>query len=137
LSAQRKNSVPIPRRKFLSSVAGAGILTAAPRFTLAEAQTERTMPIPRIKDISVIECELQGVRLTVVKITTDQDGLCPRELPAKTMRMFDEKRRREQERVSRFGQVRPRFQWCGKDNESSPFAAESTIRTGGSSFPIS
>ena len=70
--------MPIPRRKFLSSVAGVGILTAAPRFTLAEAQTERAtraMPIPRIKDISVIECEPQGVRLTVVKITTDQDGL--------------------------------------------------------------
>jgi hypothetical protein len=76
-----------------------------------------------------------GVRLTVIKITTDQDGLCPRELRAKTMRMFDEKRRREQERVSRFGQVRPGFQWCGKDNESSPFAAESTIRTGGKFFP--
>jgi mannonate dehydratase len=70
--------MPMPRRKFLSSVAGAAILTAAPRFTLAEAQTERAtraMPIPRIKDISVIECEPQGVRLTVVKITTDQDGL--------------------------------------------------------------
>ena len=70
--------MPIPRRKFLSSVAGAGILSAASRFPLAEAQTERAtgaMPIPRIKDISVIECEPQGVRLTVVKITTDQDGL--------------------------------------------------------------
>ncbi len=33
------------------------------------------MPAPKIKDISVIECEPQGVRLTVVKITTDQDGL--------------------------------------------------------------
>ena len=33
------------------------------------------MPTPRIKDISVIECQPQGVRLTVVKITTDQDGL--------------------------------------------------------------
>ena len=78
MSAQKKNAMPIPRRKFLSSVAGVGILTAAPRFTLAEAQTERAtraMPIPRIKDISVIECEPQGVRLTVVKITTDQDGL--------------------------------------------------------------
>lgn len=68
----------IPRRRFLSSVAGAGILTAASRFALAETQTNRAthaMPIPRIKDISVIECEPQGVRLTVVKITTDQDGL--------------------------------------------------------------
>ena len=70
--------MPISRRRFLSSVAGAGILSAAPRFTLAEAQTERAtraMPIPHIKDISVIECEPQGARLTVVKITTDQDGL--------------------------------------------------------------
>jgi len=70
--------LPISRRRFLSSVAGAGILSAAPRFTLAEAQTERAtraMPIPHIKDISVIECEPQGARLTVVKITTDQDGL--------------------------------------------------------------
>ncbi len=33
------------------------------------------MPIPKIKDISVIECQPAGVRLTVVKITTDQDGL--------------------------------------------------------------
>ena len=70
--------MPIPRRKFLSSVAGAGILTATSRFALAETQTERAtraMPIPRIKDINVIECEPQGVRLTVVKVTTDQDGL--------------------------------------------------------------
>jgi mannonate dehydratase len=70
--------MPFPRRKFLSSVAGAGLLTAASRFNLAETQTERAtraMPIPRIKDIRVIECEPQGVRLTVVKITTDQDGL--------------------------------------------------------------
>ena len=33
------------------------------------------MPIPKIKDVSVIECQPAGVRLTVVKITTDQDGL--------------------------------------------------------------
>ena len=31
--------------------------------------------LPKIKDISVIECQPAGVRLTVVKITTDQDGL--------------------------------------------------------------
>jgi len=44
----------------------------------AEDQAEkatRGMATPRIKDISVIECEPAGVRLTVVKITTDQDGL--------------------------------------------------------------
>ena len=39
------------------------------------ARATRNMPAPKIKDISVIECEPQGVRLTVVKITTDQDGL--------------------------------------------------------------
>ncbi len=54
------------------------MLAVAPRFTEAEEQTARVtrgMPAPRIKDISVIECEPDGVRLTVVKITTDQDGL--------------------------------------------------------------
>jgi mannonate dehydratase len=39
------------------------------------ARATRGMPPPKIKDISVIECEPSGVRLTVVKITTDQDGL--------------------------------------------------------------
>lgn len=33
------------------------------------------MSIPRIKDVSVIATEPAGVRLVVVKITTDQDGL--------------------------------------------------------------
>jgi mannonate dehydratase len=33
------------------------------------------MPVPKIKDISVIATEPAGVRLTVVKIQTDQDGL--------------------------------------------------------------
>ncbi|HET6168862.1 MAG TPA: enolase C-terminal domain-like protein, partial [Terracidiphilus sp.] len=66
------------RRGFLKSMAGAGALAVAPRFGKAEEQAARAthaMPAPRIKDISVIECEPQGVRLTVVKITTDQDGL--------------------------------------------------------------
>ncbi len=39
------------------------------------ARATRGMATPRIKDISVIECEPAGTRLTVVKITTDQDGL--------------------------------------------------------------
>ena len=33
------------------------------------------MPSPKIKDVSVISCQPGGVRLIVVKITTDQDGL--------------------------------------------------------------
>ena len=66
------------RRGFLKSVAGVGIAAAlSPRMVKAEEQAARAtrgMPSPKIKDISVIECEPQGVRLTVVKITTDQDG---------------------------------------------------------------
>src|SRR5580693_4016643 len=70
--------MPIVRRNFLKTIAAAGGLAIAPRFAAAEeqaARATRAMPSPRIKDISVIECEPQGVRLTVVKITTDQDGL--------------------------------------------------------------
>jgi mannonate dehydratase len=66
------------RRQLLKSVASAGILSIASPVFRAESQVERAtrgMPAPKIKDISVIECEPAGVRLTVVKITTDQDGL--------------------------------------------------------------
>jgi len=66
------------RRDFLKSVAGAGAIAAAPRFAAAQEKTAsatKGMSAPKIKDISVIECQPQGVRLTVVKITTDQDGL--------------------------------------------------------------
>jgi len=68
----------IGRRGFMKTIAGAGALALVPRLVEAEAQVARAtraMPSPRIKDISVIECEPNGVRLTVVKITTDQDGL--------------------------------------------------------------
>ena len=39
------------------------------------AKAARGMPMPKIKDIKVIECAPKGSRLTVVKIVTDQDGL--------------------------------------------------------------
>jgi mannonate dehydratase len=68
----------IRRRDLLKSIAGTGVLALAPRYVEAEEQTARAirgMPAPKIKDISVIECQPAGVRLTVVKITTDQDGL--------------------------------------------------------------
>src|SRR5246127_3866115 len=68
----------ILRRNFLKTAAVASGLAFAPRLVAAEEQATRAtraMPTPKIKDISVIECEPQGVRLTVVKITTDQDGL--------------------------------------------------------------
>ena len=35
----------------------------------------RGLPSPKIKDITVIATAPAGLRLTVVKITTDQDGL--------------------------------------------------------------
>src|SRR6266566_3774266 len=51
------------RREFLA-------LVAAP---LAGAPSLRGMPIPTIKDISVITTEPAGVRLVIVKVLTDQD----------------------------------------------------------------
>jgi mannonate dehydratase len=68
------------RRKFvataLGSAAAAGLVTT--REAAAQEQMARAMrgvPSPRIRDIGVIECAPQGVRLTVVKVTTDQPGL--------------------------------------------------------------
>ncbi len=66
------------RRDLFKTIAGAGVMALAPRVVHSEeqfARATRATPSPRIKDISVIECQPQGVRLTVVKITTDQDGL--------------------------------------------------------------
>src|SRR5271155_3236680 len=66
------------RRDWLKSVASAGLFAAATPLVRSQEQLARVgrgMPAPRIKDISVIECQPSGVRLTVVKVTTDQDGL--------------------------------------------------------------
>ena len=66
------------RRNLLQMIAASGTLALVPRVIRAEEQTSQAtkgMPAPRIKDVSVIECAPAGVRLTVVKITTDQDGL--------------------------------------------------------------
>src|SRR5471030_3202097 len=41
----------------------------------ASARAARGMPMPKIRDIKVIECAPAGSRLSVVKISTDQDGL--------------------------------------------------------------
>src|SRR6202167_3981560 len=68
----------VQRRDLLKSIAGSGMLALAPRCVEAQEQVARATqgtPAPRIKDISVIECQPAGVRLTVVKITTDQAGL--------------------------------------------------------------
>src|ERR1022692_4758161 len=72
------SQMSIERRGLLKSIAGAGALALAPRITNADEQVARATrgtPPPRIRDISVIECQPDGVRLTVVKITTDQPGL--------------------------------------------------------------
>ncbi len=55
----------ITRRKLLTSAAA----------SFASAPLLRGMSIPKIKDVSVIATEPAGVRLAVVKIQTDQDGL--------------------------------------------------------------
>ena len=69
----------LPRRNLLQSIGAAGLLgLASPREQQAQeavARATRGMSAPRIKDIGVIESQPAGVRLTVVKITTDQDGL--------------------------------------------------------------
>jgi mannonate dehydratase len=44
-------------------------------FAAGAVRALRGMPVPKIKDIQVIATEPGGVRLTVVKILTDQDGL--------------------------------------------------------------
>jgi mannonate dehydratase len=69
----------LQRRSLLKTLGAAGLLgLASPREQRAQEQVARAtkaLPIPKIKDISVIECQPEGVRLTVVKISTDQDGL--------------------------------------------------------------
>ncbi len=55
----------IGRRQFLASAAAPFAITPL----------LRGMPIPKIKDVSVITTQPAGVRLIVVKIQTDQDGL--------------------------------------------------------------
>ena len=67
------------RRNVLKSIAvlGLGGLTT-PREQMAQQRVERAVrgtPAPKIKHIQVIETAPAGVRLTVVKILTDQDGL--------------------------------------------------------------
>ena len=60
----------------MASTAAAALLsTKEATAQEASARAARGMPSPKIRDVSVIECAPQGVRLTVVKITTDQPGL--------------------------------------------------------------
>src|SRR5579885_1348523 len=67
------------RRSFLKSTGLASIAgLMADRQAKAEeavARATRGLAQPKIRDISVIETQPAGARLTVVKIVTDQDGL--------------------------------------------------------------
>jgi mannonate dehydratase len=67
------------RRQLLQMMAGgAAAGVANRRQALAQeraARATRGMPEPKIKDVSVIATQPAGARLTVVKVTTDQDGL--------------------------------------------------------------
>ncbi len=66
----------IGRRRLIQAL-GAGSLASARRLA-AEQQTARAvrgLPSPRIKDVQAIATAPAGLRLVVVKILTDQDGL--------------------------------------------------------------
>src|SRR3954453_22054824 len=67
------------QRRTLLQMAAAGTLGyISSRERQAQAQVARAtrgLPSPKIKDVSVIATAPAGLRLTVVKITTDQDGL--------------------------------------------------------------
>jgi len=66
------------RRNLLKSVAAGSAALLTSRAQTAEAQTAqatRGLSSPVIKDVSVIATAPAGLRLSVVKITTDQDGL--------------------------------------------------------------
>jgi mannonate dehydratase len=64
------------RRNILHAIAGAALVGR--RELAAQEKVERAtrgMPSPKIRDISVIATAPSGLRLAVVKVTTDQDGL--------------------------------------------------------------
>src|SRR5260370_21857758 len=62
----------MPRRDLLKC---AGLTAVALQAQDKVERATRGMPSPRIKDVSVIATRPAGLRLVVVKITTDQDGL--------------------------------------------------------------
>jgi len=60
----------------LTTLAGLGICgNRSPKAQAKIGRATRGMPSPKIKDVQVIATQPSGPRLTVVKITTDQDGL--------------------------------------------------------------
>ncbi len=67
------------RRDAIGLAAGGGLATVlSERTARAEAQAEqarRGLPSPKITDVRAIATAPRGLRLVVVKVTTDQDGL--------------------------------------------------------------
>ena len=66
------------RRTLFRTGAAVGAALIGKRELAAQEKIERAvrgMATPRIKDVTVIATEPSGLRLVVVKITTDQDGL--------------------------------------------------------------
>ncbi|HXJ97094.1 MAG TPA: enolase C-terminal domain-like protein [Terriglobia bacterium] len=66
------------RRGVLEMIGGSAAMGLDGRQLEAQqkaARAVRGMPSPKIKDVSVIATQPTGARLSVVKITTDQDGL--------------------------------------------------------------
>ena len=64
------------RRVLLQTLTGAGIVAARGlRGQTSESGLSRGMSSPKIREVSVIATAPAGLRLSVVKITTDQDGL--------------------------------------------------------------
>jgi mannonate dehydratase len=66
------------RNCFQLALAGAAAIVLPARRLAADeraARAVRGLPAPLIKDIKVISTQPSGVRLTVVKVITDQDGL--------------------------------------------------------------
>jgi len=67
------------KRRDLLTAAGTGLAALMqPRHLAAQEKADRAtrgMAAPKIKDVQVITCQPAGVRLVVVKVITDQDGL--------------------------------------------------------------
>src|SRR6266851_8668328 len=67
------------RRNLIKSISGGAVAALVGKREAAAQQTveraARGMRSPIIKDVSVIATSPAGLRLVVVKITTDQDGL--------------------------------------------------------------
>ncbi|NWF83858.1 MAG: starvation-sensing protein RspA, partial [Bryobacteraceae bacterium] len=64
------------KRRSLLAIAAAGAVTPRPAAAQEQAaRATRALPSPKIRDVQVIATAPAGLRLAVVKILTDQDGL--------------------------------------------------------------